>query len=155
MSNFRTNFFGIRLITCSIIFLFSSWRYLKLYTFEDYTWEYFWSKLTLFVILLYVEVLLLVFLSYVTKILSFVCKVFLLVFASNLLFCKVYESILISFQRPFMFQLFAYPRKVKKILSSTCLFYSFQNLIVHWVVLTFGNHTANTKSRIFCSLSFF
>jgi hypothetical protein len=36
---FRSNFFGIGLIVNSIVFYFLSWRYLRLCTFEDYTWE--------------------------------------------------------------------------------------------------------------------
>jgi hypothetical protein len=42
----------------------------------------------------------------------------------------------------------------KKILSSTPLFNSFQNPIVHRVTLTFGDHTANIESIISSSLLF-
>ncbi len=40
------------------------------------------------------------------------------------------------------------------ILSYVPLFYSFQNPIVHWVALTFGDHITNTKSKISSSFPF-
>jgi len=60
-----------------------SWRYLKLCTFEDWIGEYF--GVNSFVILLYVEILLVVFSLYVANILSFICKVYFLVFVLGLL----------------------------------------------------------------------
>jgi hypothetical protein len=40
------------------------------------------------------------------------------------------------------------------ILSFTFLFYFFQNLVVHRVALTFGDHTMDIEFKIFGSLSF-
>lgn len=37
----RTDFLGIRVTSCSIVFLLLSWRYLRLCPFVDYTEEYF------------------------------------------------------------------------------------------------------------------
>ncbi len=68
---------------------------------------------------------------------------------------KVYEVVLLRFDNPLSVEDFCLPKDNKKILSSTPLFYSFQNLVIHMFTLTFGNHyTANSESRIVGSLSF-
>jgi hypothetical protein len=67
---------------------------------------------------------------------------------------KIYEVIILKFNNPLCVELFCLPKDSKKILSSTPLVYSFQNSIIHQVVLTFCNHTPDNESIIFNSLSF-
>ncbi len=81
-----------------------SWRYLKLYTFEDWTSEYFgvnWFFCHTFVCKSSISCFLFICCEY-----SVLCKVCFLVFVLGLLLQKVYEIFLLSFDNPFVFKLF-------------------------------------------------
>ncbi len=68
----------------------------------------------------------------------FVCKVFFLVFVSALFLYKSFWSCPTKiWQYFFVLKLFAYLRRIRRFFFSfTPLFYFFQDLVVHWVALT-------------------
>lgn len=63
---------------------------------------------------------------------TYVCKALCVVFSLY----KVYEVVLLRFHSSFCVEALSLLKKSNKILSSTPLLYSFQNLIVHRVALT-------------------
>jgi hypothetical protein len=75
-------------------------------------------------------------------------------FTSSLFLQKVYEVTLLKLDNPLCVEVFCLPKESKKIFSFVPLFYFFQNLIIHQVALTFGDHTMDIESRISSSLSF-
>jgi hypothetical protein len=104
--------------------------------------------------LLYVEVLCVVFFIMFWMLYLFVYNLVPCIFASNLFLQKVYDVVLLKFDNPFCIDFFFLPKESKKILTYTLLFYSFQNLVIHWATLKINNHTTNIESKFFDSLSF-
>ncbi len=83
---------------------------------------------------------------------------------SNLLYASIISCMFVSignfvasllrFNSLICVEFFCLPNESNKILSYAPLFYSFQNPIIHWLALTFGDHIMDIKSRISGSLSF-
>jgi hypothetical protein len=66
-------------------------------------------------------------------------QVFFLEFFSSLYLWKVYEFVLLRFYNFFCVEVFLLPKESKKNYFFAPMFYSFQNLVVHWVALTMNN----------------
>jgi hypothetical protein len=67
----------------------------------------------------------------------------------------VYDvALLLRLDSPLHVEIFCLPKESKKIFSFAPLFYFFQNPVVHWMALTFGDHIMDIESIISSSLSF-
>lgn len=128
------------------------WRYLTLFGLKtDY---YFEVKLFFPIILLYIKVICVVFSSYVCNILIFCVQLFFIACLLQVCLCiKVMRLPYWGWIVPFLLKLFAYLNRIIRFFFCS-LIYFFQNLVVHQVALTLGNHTVDIECRISSSLSF-
>ncbi len=132
MCIFRSNFFGIRFTTCFTVSNFLFWRYLRLCPFVDCIGNIFYNKI-IFLLLYFCRQK-----FYVQFFPACVLSIMIVLYASSFpciyfrfFFVRINEVVLLRFDSSLCVEIFCLPKENKKILSSTPLFYSFQNLIIH------------------------